>query len=67
MTKKNSLKNANESYYIIKVMIKEGISPVINNYKVPGEKVLDFLKMYINGEKEGQIIEIDKFYPDEWA
>lgn len=64
---KKLVKNANECYYIVKIMIKESISPYIYSYKVPGENILDFLKLYINGEKEGQVIEIDKFYKDEWA
>jgi len=64
---KKLIKNANESYYIVKIMLKEGILPYINSYKIPGDKLLNFLKIYMDGEKEGQIIEIDKFYPEEWA
>ncbi len=64
---KKLVKNANECYYIVKIMIKEGLQTFINSYKIPGNKILEFLKIYINGEKEGQIIEIDKFYPEEWA
>ena len=56
-----------DCYYIVKVMIKQAKHPYINNFKVPGEKILDFIKMYLNEEKEGQIIEIDKFHAEEWA
>jgi len=63
------LQRANECYYIVKVMMKShGIPhPVIYNYKIPGDKILNFIELYIKGEKEGSIIEIDKFYPEDWA
>ncbi|OGI01164.1 MAG: hypothetical protein A2Y25_09030 [Candidatus Melainabacteria bacterium GWF2_37_15] len=61
------LKNASSFYYIVKVMVKEGKHPYINNFKISGDKVLDFVKMYTDGKGEGQIIEIDKFYPEDWA
>lgn len=63
----NLLKKANDCYYIVKVMMKQSVHPVIYNYKIPGEKILDFIKLYINGNKNGTIIEIDKFYPEDWA
>ncbi len=52
---------------LFKVMMKQSIHPVIYNYKIQGEKILDFLELYINKNKEGTIIEIDKFYPEDWA
>jgi len=61
------LKNAYAFYYIVKVMVKEGTYPYINNFKIPGDKLLDFIKTYTDGKGEGQIIEIDKFYTEEWA
>lgn len=61
------LKNADEFYYIVKVMVKEGKHPYINNFKISANKLLDFIKIYIDGNGEGQIIEIDKFYTEEWA
>ena len=48
-------------------MIKEGKHPYINNFKIPGAKLFDFIKIYMDGRGDGQIIEIDKFYPEEWA
>lgn len=63
----NLIKNANECYYIVKVMIKQGLHPFIYNYKVPGEDILKFIELFIKGEKDGNIIEIDKFYPEDWA
>ncbi len=61
------LKNAHRFYYVVKVMVKESRHPYINNFKVPGDKILDFIKIYNDGKGHGQIIEIDKFYPEEWA
>lgn len=63
----NLITKANNCYYIVKVMIKQGIHPFINNYKIQGDKILDFIELFINGDKEGSIIEIDKFYPEDWA
>ncbi|MFH0702534.1 MAG: hypothetical protein V2B14_03225 [bacterium] len=53
--------------YIVKVMVKHSEHPYIYSFKVPGEKIVEFLKLYVNGEREGQIIEIDKYYPNEFA
>jgi hypothetical protein len=61
------LKRSKECYYIVKIMIKKGACPQINNFKIQGDKILDFIKLYLEGGQEGQIIEIDKFYPEEWA
>jgi len=61
------LKNAREFYYIVKVMVKEGKHPYINNFKISGDKILDFIKIYTDGNGDGQIIEIDKFYQEDWA
>jgi hypothetical protein len=63
----NLIKNANNCYYIVKVMVKQGLHPFIYNYKIPGEKIFEFIELYTKGEKEGRIIEIDKFYPEDWA
>jgi hypothetical protein len=63
----NLIKNANECYYIVKVMIKQNAHPYIYSYKIPGEDILNFIELFIKGEKDGKIIEIDKFYPEDWA
>ncbi len=65
--KAHLIEKSNNCYYIVKVLIDNSISPYIYNFKIAGEELLDFLKPYINKEKEGQIVEIDKFYPEEWA
>ncbi|HSA06323.1 MAG TPA: hypothetical protein P5556_04015 [Candidatus Gastranaerophilales bacterium] len=61
------LERAGDFYYIVKVLVKNGLRASINNYKIPGDDLLKFIKIYIDGKGEGQIIEIDKFFPDEWA
>jgi len=61
------LNRANEFYYIVKVMVKDGLRVYINNYKIPADKLLKFIKFYNDGKGEGRIIEIDKFFQDEWA
>lgn len=66
-TEEKLIRNASLFYYIVKVMIKEGKHPYINNFKVPAEDLLSFIQMYIDGKGQGQIIEIDKFYAEEWA
>ncbi|EKE03303.1 MAG: hypothetical protein ACD_20C00222G0002 [uncultured bacterium] len=60
-------KGADECHYLVKVMVKHSEYPFIYNYKVPGEKILEFLKPYTNDEKEGKIIEINKYYAHELA
>lgn len=61
------LNRANECHYIVKVMVIHSDYPCIYNYKVPGNKILDFLTSYINNEKDGKIIEIDKYFPHDLA
>lgn len=56
------LERAGKCQYIVRVMVKHDVHPYIYNYKVPGNKLPDFLKAYIDGEKEGCIIEIEKYY-----
>jgi len=61
------LERSKKCQYIVRVMVKQTEYPYIYNYKVPGDKILDFLAGYINGENEGQIIEIENYYPHELA
>lgn len=67
LDKKKLLENLSSCYYIIKVMVEEQDRPVICNFRVPGEKITNFLATYINKEKEGTIIEIDKYFPEDLA
>jgi len=67
LVEKNLLERLNKCHYIVKVMIKQPDHAHIHNYRVPGDKILKFLLPYINKEKEGKILEIDTYYPDELA
>ncbi len=61
------LKRASDFYYIVKVLVTKNSRTCINNFKIPADNLLEFIKMYNDGKGEGQIIEIDKFYQDDWA
>ncbi len=65
--KKELLEDALKVEYIVKVLIETPNAPYINNYKVSGEKLLPFLSKFISRKKQGQIIEIDKYIPDDLA
>jgi len=61
------LEDAKLTEYIIKVLIDTPQGSYINNYKVTGDKILGFLGKFTNRKKQGQVIEIDKYIPDELA
>jgi len=65
--KKKLLERTIACYYIVKVMLERNEHPQICNFRVPGERILEFLSSYINEENEGTIIEIDKYFPDDLA
>ena len=58
---KKILDNVKELSYIIKIMVLHNNHPHIYSYKVTGDRISDFLMPYITGEKEGSVIEIDKY------
>lgn len=64
---KRLLERTEDFYYIVNVMVNNSEYPHIYSYKVPGEKILDFIEPYVNNDKEGRIIEIDKHYPGDLA
>ncbi|MCQ2957917.1 MAG: hypothetical protein MJ180_03330 [Candidatus Gastranaerophilales bacterium] len=61
------LEDARMTEYIVKVLVDTPESSYINNYKVSGEKILEFLSKYTKRKKQGQVIEIDKYIPDDLA
>ena len=61
------LEDAMLTEYIVKVLIDTPQGSYINNYKVTGEKILTFLSKFSNRKKQGQVIEIDKYIPDDLA
>lgn len=58
------LKKADEQWYIIKILEHHKDHPTIKNFKVSGERLLEFLESFLNNQRPGKIIEIDKFYPE---
>lgn len=64
---KHLLESIAKSQYIIRVMVKKDSHPYLYNYKVPGDKLVEFMNYFITGEKEGTIIEIERYYPGELA
>jgi len=65
--KEELLEDAMLTEYIVRVLIDTPQGSYINNYKVSGEKILGFLSKFTNRKKQGQVIEIDKYIPDELA
>jgi hypothetical protein len=61
------LERADEQWYIIKVLEHHRDHTTIKNFKVSGERLLEFLGAFISDERPGRIIEIDKYYPQELA
>ncbi len=61
------MNRAESCQYIVRVMVKKAEHPYIYNYKIAGNKLLDFLKGYLNGEQEGTIIEIENYFPTSLA
>ena len=58
---------ADKNQYIVRIMVSKGSNPYLYNYKVPGNKITEFLAGYITGEKEGRIIEIESYMPSDPA
>lgn len=61
------LEKSGKVKYIVKVLHNKGDGPHLYNYLVTGEKLLDFMTPYIMKEKDGYIVDIDKYRPDELA
>lgn len=61
------LEEAKHTEYIVKVLVDTPQGSYINNYKLDGEKLLPFLSKFTNRKKQGQVIEVDKYIPDDLA
>ena len=64
--KERVLSKVSGIHYIIKVLVASEPSHMYN-YQVPADRILEFLTPYINNEKDGEIIEIDRYYPHDLA
>lgn len=67
LDKDEIIKNANDCEYIVKVLVDAQPNPYINNYKVTGKKLISFIHKFIKKKKEGVIIEVDKYFPEDLA
>ncbi len=65
--KEELIEDAMLTEYIVKVLIDTPQGSYINNYKVSGDKIIGFLSKFANRKKQGQVIEIDKYIPDDLA
>ena len=61
------LEKADSQWYIVKVLEHHKNKPTIKNFKVSGERLLEFLESFLVEKRAGRIIEIDKYYPEELA
>jgi hypothetical protein len=67
LDEKKLLEKADSQWYIIKVLERHKDHATIKNFKVSGERILEFLETFISEKRTGRVIEIDKYYPEELA
>ena len=66
--KEESLREyANKSYYIVSVMRRIGIGVSLYKYKVPYESLMKFLDKFKNNKSYGEIIDIERYIPNDLA
>ena len=66
--KEESLREyAQGCYYIITVMKKNGIGVALYKYKVPFSSLLDFFNVFRRSELYGEIIDIERYIPEDLA
>ena len=53
--------------YIVRVMRKVNGVVSLYNYKVPANKFIEFISKFLNKEFNGEIIEVEKYIPEELA
>ncbi|MDD3236729.1 MAG: hypothetical protein PHV37_01360 [Candidatus Gastranaerophilales bacterium] len=53
--------------YIIRVMREKSTHVALYNYKVPHDKLIEFISKFANNELNGKIIEIDKYIAETLA
>ncbi len=58
---------ANECKYMIRVMREENNKVFLCNYYVPQERLCEFLTKIENKEFDGQVIEVEKYIPEDLA
>ena len=58
---------ATKCQYIVRVMREKDSHVSLYNYKVPHNKIIEFISKFANNELNGKIIEIDKYIPEDLA
>lgn len=53
--------------YIVRVMRKVNGVVSLYNYKVPSNRIIEFISKFLNKEFNGEIIEVEKYIPEELA
>ena len=66
--KEESLREyANRCFYIVTVMRHNGIGVALYKYKVPYESLLNFLNEFKNNKSYGEVIDIERYIPEDLA
>ncbi len=66
--KEESLRDyAKRCFYIVTVMRKNGIGVALYKYKVPYESLLNFLNEFKNNKSYGEVIDIERYIPEDLA
>ena len=63
----NLLEYSKKCLYIVRVMREKDKDVALYNYKVPHNRLVEFISKFANNELNGKIIEIDKYIPEDLA
>lgn len=63
----NLIEYSKKCQYIVRVMREKDNHVALYNYKVPHDRIIEFISKFANNELNGKIIEIDKYIPEELA
>lgn len=61
------LEYASKCQYIVRVMRKKDNHISLYNYRIPNDKIIEFISKFTNNQLNGTIIEIDKYRPEDLA
>jgi len=61
---KKILDKSDNLWYIVKVLERHKGNVTIKNFKVSGERLVEFFESFITQKRAGRIIEIDRYYAD---
>lgn len=61
------LEYAAKCEYIVRVMREKDNHVALYNYKVPHDRIIEFISKFANNQLNGKIIEIEKYRPEDLA